>query len=108
MAIAFGQGSKCRGRSPKRSKILGGYLRPGSLRNEGVHFPRGNGSLGSIPIRRIEQPTPSECRESPYYSSKRTILNFLFNLFATLSFELDHDLVALHRNVLFQQGRCPT
>jgi hypothetical protein len=46
--------------------------------------------------------------EIPDHSCKRRILNFLFDLFAALSFELDYDLVALNRNVLLQQGCCPT
>src|SRR5512132_1309685 len=101
MSIAFRKGSQCRGRSSKRPKVLGRYVGAGGPRNEGVHFARGNWSLGSIPIRRIEQPRPSECRQILDHSRKRTILNFLFNLFATLSFELDYDLVAFNRNVLF-------
>ena len=66
------------------------------------------GRLVPFPSGALNQPTPSECRESPHHSRKRTIFNLLFNLFATLSFELDYDLVALNRNVLFQQGRCST
>jgi hypothetical protein len=76
---------RCRRRRSKRPKVLGGYVGAGGLRDEGVHFPRGNWSLGSIRIRRIEQPRSSECRQFLDNSSKRPILNFLFNLFAWVS-----------------------